>query len=71
VLDPAAVLAAGVRVERPGKAHSLDRVQGGLALNFEVLDVGEPGLGTLHLPMVEQMFALNEQGCVRLFRVIL
>jgi hypothetical protein len=50
------------------KTHALDRVEGGLALDFEVVDVSEPGLGGFHPAMLEQMFALNKLGCARPFQ---
>jgi len=70
VTEGATVLAAGVWVEGPAKAHALDRVQRGLALHLDVLHVGEPGLGRLHPPMVEQMFALDKLGCGGEFRLL-
>jgi len=52
VAEGAAVLAAGVRVERPRKAHVLDRVERRLALDLEVVNVDETWLRDRHpLPL--------------------
>jgi len=57
VAEGAAVLAAGVGIQRPVEEHALDGVEGGLALDLEVFDVGEPRLRSLHGGNIEQMFA--------------
>src|SRR5712691_911164 len=57
------MLAARVGVERPAEAHALDRVEGRLALDLEVLDVDAARLGRVHSPIIEQMFVgLNSLG---------
>src|SRR5713226_5592722 len=58
VAERAPVLAADIRVERPVEAHALHGVQGGLALDLVVVDVGPPRLELGHRDSLEQMFAL-------------
>src|SRR5258708_33232709 len=50
------MLATRVWVERPGEAHVLDRVESGLALHLEIVDVGKARLWSSHSPMIEQTF---------------
>src|SRR5947209_19364715 len=57
VAEGASVLAAGIRVARPAKAHALDRVESRRALNLEVLDGGAAGLTRLRIPLIEQTSA--------------
>src|SRR2546430_10936129 len=49
VAEGTAVLTSGIGVQGPRKAHVLDRVQRRLALDLEVVDVGEPRLGGGHV----------------------
>src|SRR4051812_13972521 len=50
------VRATGIWIDRPLKRHALDTVEGGLALDRDVLDAG-------HQDRLELMFASVNTGC--------
>src|SRR5207253_6599508 len=62
VAESTPMLAARVRVEGPGEAHVLDRVERRLALHIEVDDVGEPRLHSTHMAMIAQTFGDDERA---------